>query len=98
MTQAARLVPTPRQGALLRSLKRWITEHAYPPSLRELCQLHGCNSTNSVSGHLEGLEALDFIRRKNATARAIVITPEGEAWLARNPLPAQEQRTGEESP
>lgn len=98
MTHAARLVPTPRQGALLRSLKRWITEHGYPPSWRDLCELHGCNSTNAISGQLKALETLDFIRRNLATARAIVITPDGEAWLARNPLPAPERTSEEESP
>lgn len=87
MTNAARWVPTPRQGDLLRLIKRWLTEHGYSPSMRELGDLLGCKSTNAVAEHLAGLENCELIRRGLMTARSIVITAAGEDWLARNPLP-----------
>ncbi len=47
-----------RQGdkireAILNSIIQYITEHGYPPTVREIGQLVGLKSTSSVHGHLQ---------------------------------------------
>jgi len=67
---------TERQEEILRSLIRWMREHGYPPTIRELGHEVGLASTRSVSDHLVRLEELGFIRRHRDQSRAIEILRE----------------------
>jgi repressor LexA len=73
---ARRLDLTERQEEILRSLIRWMREHGYPPTIRELGREVGLASTRSVSDHLVRLEELGFIRRHRDQSRAIEILRE----------------------
>ena len=67
---------TERQEHVLRTLIRWMREHGYPPTMRELGQALGLSSTRSVSDHLVRLEEMGFIRRRRDRSRAIEILRE----------------------
>lgn len=71
---------TERQLALLKKLSGFITEHGYPPNRRELAELLGVTSTNTVQGFIRKLVELGFLR-VGGGARALVITEAGKAAL-----------------
>jgi repressor LexA len=79
---ARRLDLTERQEEILRSLIRWMREHGYPPTIRELGREVGLASTRSVSDHLVRLEELGFIRRHRDQSRAIEILREPDGAFA----------------
>lgn len=76
MTPPRRRELTERQEDVLRTLVRWMREHGYPPTMRELGQAVGLSSTRSVSDHLVRLEEMGFIRRRRDRSRAIEILRE----------------------
>lgn len=81
---------TRRQGEVLTAIRDMAARAGYPPTMRELCDALGVNSTNSLCEHLDRLERKKGVIRRGAmTARSIVITQAGHAWLADNapPLP-----------
>ena len=67
---------TERQAQVLRTLVRWIKEHGYPPSIRELGDELHLKSTRSVHDHLRMLERKGYIRRRRDQSRAIEILRE----------------------
>ena len=73
---------TERQEEVLRTLIRWMREHGYPPTMRELGHEVGLSSTRSVSDHLVRLEELGFIRRHRDQSRAIEILREPDGAFA----------------
>ncbi len=76
MTPNRRRELTARQEEVLTTLVRWLREHGYPPTMRELGQAVGLSSTRSVSDHLVRLEEMGFIRRRRDRSRAIEILRE----------------------
>lgn len=76
MTPSRRRELTERQEEVLRTLVRWMREHGYPPTMRELGVALGLSSTRSVSDHLVRLEEMGFIRRRRDRSRAIEILRE----------------------
>lgn len=62
---------TRRQREVLQAISASINERGYPPSMREIGQLVGLNSSSSVSHQLNALERQGFIRRDPNTPRAI---------------------------
>ena len=79
---------TERQEEVLRSLIRWMREHGYPPTMRELGHAVGLSSTRSVSDHLVRLEELGFIRRHRDQSRAIEVLREPDGAFA-SPRPTR---------
>ena len=79
---------TERQAEVLRTLIRWMREHGYPPTMRELGHEVGLSSTRSVSDHLVRLEELGFIRRHRDQSRAIEILREPDGAFA-SPRPTR---------
>ena len=79
---------TERQEEVLRTLIRWMREHGYPPTMRELGHEVGLSSTRTVSDHLVRLEELGFIRRHRDQSRAIEILREPDGAFA-SPRPAR---------
>ena len=65
-----------RQEAILTFIKNELRAKGYPPSIREICQGVGLNSSSTVHGHLESLEKAGMIRRDPTKPRAIEILGE----------------------
>jgi len=79
---------SPRQEDILRFMRRFIDEHDYPPSIRDI-QV-GCNisSTSVVDYNLKALERMGYIRRDREAARAIeLIGPGGTRRPRTIPVP-----------
>lgn len=74
-------LPTARQLELLSFIESHTRSHGYPPSIRDMCHAFGIESTNGVVDHLHALEAKGLVERTARTARSLVITPYGRAWL-----------------
>lgn len=62
---------TPRQEEILAYIKREVLKRGYPPSVREIGQAVGLNSSSTVHGHLGRLEDKGYIRRDPTKPRAI---------------------------
>lgn len=82
MTEHQDVVATESQLAVLRAVDEWIHTHGYAPSVRELCDILGIKSTHGVIKILRGLDRDGLIRREVATARALVVTQDGERLLS----------------
>lgn len=70
---------TDRQQEILNYICNAIDDEGYPPTLREIADRFGLNSTNGVNDHLVALEKKGYIRRGADKSRAIEIlaNPEG---------------------
>lgn len=74
--------PTPRQLEVLRTIDRLTRKLGFPPTFRELGDAMDIESLNGVSDHLRALERHGWLTRTERTARAVLLTPSGSAWLA----------------
>lgn len=68
---------SPKQQSILRFIRRFIDEHDYPPSIRQIQD--GCNisSTSVVDYNLRKLEGDGYIRRDREVSRAIELLERG---------------------
>lgn len=71
---------TKRQNEILEYIKTEVRGKGYPPSVREIGQAVGLNSSATVHSHLARLEAKGYIRRDPTKPRAIEIT-DGSAMV-----------------
>ncbi|GBD13833.1 LexA repressor [bacterium HR24] len=62
---------TPKQRRILDFIRRFIEEHDYPPSIRQIQEGCGLSSTSVVDYNLRILERLGYIRRDREVSRAI---------------------------
>ena len=67
---------TEKQLAVLEYIKKYILKKSYPPSVREICEAVGLQSTSSVHAHLNSLEKKGYIKRDPAKPRTIEILDE----------------------
>ena len=76
-----------KQQDILEFMRRFIDEHDYPPSIRDI-QV-GCNisSTSVVDYNLKALERLGFIRRDREVSRAIELLDRGTRRTRTVPVP-----------
>ena len=75
--------PTDRQLEIHAAMLAYQAEHSMPPTLRELCDLLGINSTNGVSDHLTALEKRGLVKHRPGAARGwVAITPNQEGNAA----------------
>lgn len=83
-----------RQRRIMDVIKDATRFRGYPPSIREICDAVGLNSTSSVSYHLRELERKGYLRREDNKPRAVDIRDfEDESTQNRpGPKPA---KTGE---
>ena len=65
---------TEQQDCVLSYIKKVILDRGYPPTVREIGQAIGLNSSSSVHSHLERLERKGYIRRDPTKPRTIEIT------------------------
>jgi len=74
-----------RQRRILQFLERFIGEHGYPPSIRQIQTALGLSSTSVVDYNLDLLEKRGLIRRQPRSSRSITLV-EGPAPLQRAQL------------
>ena len=65
---------TPREQQILDVIKKIIQIKGYPPSVREIGQLVGLNSSSTVHGYLQRLEQKGFLHRDSSKPRALELT------------------------
>ena len=56
-------------------IARFVAEHGYPPTFREIGQGVGISSTSVVYYQIRALERLGALRRREGYSRTIVLTP-----------------------
>ena len=64
---------TDRQKDIFQFIKRSVNEKGYPPSVREIGNAVGLQSSSTVHGHLAKLETKGYIKRDPTKPRAIEI-------------------------
>jgi repressor LexA len=62
---------TPRQRKVLEVIRDWVDRFGYPPSVREIGDAVGLNSTSSVHHQLRALERKGYLRRDPNRTRAV---------------------------
>ncbi|WP_238419194.1 transcriptional repressor LexA [Gordonia sp. 'Campus'] len=72
---AAEASLTPRQRGVLEVIRRSVRERGYPPSIREIGDEVGLNSTSSVAHQLRTLERKGLLKRDANRPRAVNIAP-----------------------
>ncbi|MGC9469861.1 MAG: transcriptional repressor LexA [Anaerolineae bacterium] len=63
-----------RQRKVLDCIETYVDEHGFPPTVREIGDTIGVNSTSLVSYYLKRLEEQGFINREPSMSRAIQVT------------------------
>lgn len=72
---------TDRQKQIYQFIKTTVNEKGYPPSVREIGNAVGLQSSSTVHGHLAKLQEKGYIKRDPTKPRAIeVITEENEQY------------------
>jgi repressor LexA len=64
---------TPSQALVLQCVRRYIGEHGWAPTLRELIDLTGINSTSTIARQLDGLVRMGYIKRDPTISRGIAL-------------------------
>ena len=67
-----------RQLRVLEAIREWMSEHGYPPSVREIGDAVGLTSTSSVAYQLRVLERKGFLRRDPHRPRTVGVLVGGE--------------------
>ena len=62
---------TKRQEEIFEFIKRYSSEHGYPPTVRDIGKAIGLTSSSTVHAHLANLEKLGVIRRDPTKPRAL---------------------------
>jgi len=69
--------PAEKRQRILEFLRRFIDEHGFPPSIREIQIACGLSSTSVVDYHLRALEQAGYIRRQRELSRALELLEPG---------------------
>lgn len=72
---------TRKQQEIYDFIAAFITEHSYPPSVREICDGVGLRSPSTVHFHLQNMEEKGFLA-KDGKARALTLAQMGEKAAA----------------
>jgi repressor LexA len=79
---------TKRQQEIFDFVKRYRSEHGYPPTVRDIGRAIGLTSSSTVHAHLANLEKLGVLRRDPTKPRAIeVLVDKAKAAAATSGLP-----------
>lgn len=75
MTTTTQLTPlTDRQREILAWLARYIADHGYSPTVREVCQAFGYVSVNGAMCHLHPLRKKGWLTWQDGCPRTLRIT------------------------
>lgn len=66
-----------RQERVLEFIRRFVREHSYPPTLREIGLATGISSTSVVDYNLNALQKMGYLRRDPEISRGIKLTEAG---------------------
>ena len=69
---------TVKQNEILDCIKKYISDHGYPPTVREICRLMNYSSTSSVQKHINILIEKGFIKKDKIKNRSIELLTENE--------------------
>ena len=72
---------TRKQQEIYDYIAAYISQHSYPPSVREICDGVGLRSPSTVHFHLQNMEEKGFLA-KDGKARALTLAQTGESTTA----------------
>jgi repressor LexA len=79
---------TQRQQEIFDFVRRYVGEHGYPPTVRDIGKAIGLTSSSTVHAHLANLEKLGLLRRDPTKPRAIeVLVDKAKAAVTTPGLP-----------
>ena len=81
---------TRKQQEIYDFIATFITEHSYPPSVREICDGVGLRSPSTVHFHLQNMEEKGFLA-KDGKARALTLAQTAEKAAAAPAEPVYEE-------
>lgn len=64
---------TVKQEVVLNAIKDFIDKNSFPPTCKELKNMLGYSSANSITGYLDLIEKKGYIKRTPSIARSIVV-------------------------
>lgn len=75
--------PTKKQRELLNYIAKFITEHGYSPSYREIKQALSYSAVSTVAMHIQNLTILGYLRKRDHSARSLeVVNMTGDLGIA----------------
>jgi repressor LexA len=79
---------TKRQQEIFDFVKRYVGEHGYPPTVRDIGKAIGLTSSSTVHAHLANLEKLGVVKRDPTKPRALeVLVHKARGAVAQGGLP-----------
>lgn len=85
------MAPTKRQGVILKTIQDLTAELGYPPTLLELSARLGLAAKSGCASQVKALATKGLLTVRPRTARSMLLTAEGQAWLAALEQPAAQQ-------
>jgi repressor LexA len=76
---------TKRQREIFDFIKRYSSEHGYPPTVRDIGKAIGLTSSSTVHAHLSNLEKLGLVRRDPTKPRALELLGEAARRVVPGP-------------
>ena len=76
---------TKRQREIFDFIKRYSSEHGYPPTVRDIGKAIGLTSSSTVHAHLSNLEKLGLVRRDPTKPRALELLGEAARKVVPGP-------------
>ncbi len=80
---------TKRQQEIFEFIKRYSSQHGYPPTVRDIGKAIGLTSSSTVHAHLSNLEKIGLLRRDPTKPRAIEVRYDPASGAAMERRPAQ---------
>lgn len=74
--------PSPRQLDVLRLIEAGRKRDGHPPTIREIGDLMGCTSTNTIACHLAALKRKGFVSWSKGKTRTLAVTKHGLRWVS----------------
>lgn len=70
---------TVKQQQILDFIRNYIQEQGFPPAVRDICKGVGLRSPSSVHGHLQSLQRMGYIERRDGKTRGLNIIAPGSS-------------------
>lgn len=88
--------PTKKQRELLTYIDKFIKQHGYGPSYREVMRGLGYNSVATVASHIDNLIAKGHLRKKDNSARSLQVVHVGGDGAASDDFKSPKIKPSEE--